>query len=717
MLLENDLIRYVESGRQVRVLWLHTEKNTVFLIDVLDEIAIPFELSQQTLIEDLMSKRAVTVDDPFQQLTLEDKIKASYRAIRDKAMRIIQPIVIQKPAVFYSNKRWRLINDAIRLNQCNHKTIYRYLRKFWQKGQHPNALLPDYSNSGGKGKVREIGIIKRGRPRKYIQSVGINVSEDMRKTFLVAVSRYYVTNKRFTLKNCYKKMLKEFFCKKSIDPYSGRVTLFPIEGEDDSHFPTFAQFQYWVDKDNNRLDMKRKRLGSRVYDKDMRGLISTSNSEVWGPGARFQIDATIADVYLLSRIDRRKIIGRPVIYVVIDVYSRMIVGLYIGLENPSWVAAMMALGNTVEDKQAFCKKYGVEIEPEDWPCHHLPAAVLGDRGEIASGLIDNLINNFFVEIESSAPFRADWKGIVEQRFALLPAVFKPYVDGYIQTDYQERGATDYRLDATLDIDQFTAITIESVLYFNNAHEIKNYDKDHDLAAADFAAVPIQLWEWGISNKSGSLRNYPADRVKFSLMPSSEATITEFGIKLRSTYYTCQRAMQEGWFDKARQDGRTKVQVSYEPRDMDFIYIHAPDKVEGYEVCQLTPRSRAYVNSTSWEIEQAEHSSKVRSAEHAPKERMASLNLIANIEAVVESAKDMKPPSMGVSATSRTKDIRQNRLIEKSDNRKTEVIRLGDAAKPVPRNIPNNIVRFPAGQDDDYDEPDITQIIKSGKEDA
>ncbi len=51
-----------------------------------------------------------------------------------------------------------------------------------------------------------------------------------------------------------------------------------------------------------------------------------------GPGSRYEIDATIADVYLLSA-DRQRVIGRPTLYVVVDVFSRMVAGFYIGLET------------------------------------------------------------------------------------------------------------------------------------------------------------------------------------------------------------------------------------------------------------------------------------------------------------------------------------------------------------------------------------------------
>src|SRR5690606_15397502 len=139
----------------------------------------------------------------------------------------------------------------------------------------------------------------------------------------------------------------EFFSVKGTDPETGRIVHIRQEQiEAQGGIPSFDQFQYWSNKDHLRLEIKRKRMGAKRYDKDMRGLLGTSNAQVIGPGSRYQIDATIADVYLVSRLDPSLIVGRPVVYVVIDVFSRLITGIYIGLEGPSWVSAMMALANT-----------------------------------------------------------------------------------------------------------------------------------------------------------------------------------------------------------------------------------------------------------------------------------------------------------------------------------------------------------------------------------
>ena len=114
------------------------------------------------------------------------------------------------------------------------------------------------------------------------------------------------------------------------------------------------------------------------------------------------------------------------------------------------VSAMMALANTATDKVAYCAQFGIAIQPEDWPAHHLPGILLGDRGEIESEKIDTLINSFNVTVENTSSYRADWKGVVESRFRLLPAKFKAYTPGYIDVDYRQRGGTDYRLDAVLN---------------------------------------------------------------------------------------------------------------------------------------------------------------------------------------------------------------------------------------------------------------------------
>ncbi|MCO7034779.1 DDE-type integrase/transposase/recombinase, partial [Vibrio paracholerae] len=158
------------------------------------------------------------------------------------------------------------------------------------------------------------------------------------------------------------------------------------------------------------------------------------------PGSRFEIDATIADIYLVSDSNRSWIVGRPVVYVVVDVFSRLIVGLYIGFENPSYVAAIQALQTAMTDKVALCHQYGIEIEAQDWPAIGLPDAILADRGELLGSQIESLEKSFSVRVENTPPYRGDAKGIVERNFKTIQADFTPFAPGVVTgTMVKKRG--------------------------------------------------------------------------------------------------------------------------------------------------------------------------------------------------------------------------------------------------------------------------------------
>jgi hypothetical protein len=195
----------------------------------------------------------------------------------------------------------------------------------------------------------------------------------------------------------------------------------------------------------------------------------------FGPGSIFQVDATIADIYLVSSLDRTRIIGRPVIYMVIDVFSRMIVGLYVGLEGPSWAGAMMAVANATTDKVAFCAEYGIKITDADWPCRYLCESFLADRGEFLGYSSDVLVDRLNIPVANCPPYRADWKGIVEQSFRRLNVKTIHWQPGAVRKcKGGRRGERDYRLDATLDLKGFTQLMINTALSHNLHRHIDNY---------------------------------------------------------------------------------------------------------------------------------------------------------------------------------------------------------------------------------------------------
>ncbi len=699
----NNLIEWVdESGNNFveRILWIDEGYVIAFTIDINVKTGFPSPKRVSDIQEAINEGHALKLKtDPWARIVRDEDLSDKEKEIRDKYWDIISPIVIQEPSIYYRDQRGSLIKQVI--EQYNHqrsegklieRSVYQFIRRYWQRGKDKNSLLPDYENSGSKGKVRASGEKKRGRPRKYSHEpeigVGINITEEDKKIFRLAVTKFYHNRKENYLTTAYDLMIKDYYSEETIYDENGvkkHILITPDKR------PTLTQFKYWYDVEQG--DIRKKiisRRGVKKYALEHRAITGNSTMETIGPGSRYQIDATIADVFLVSAYNRNWIVGRPVIYVVIDVFSRMITGVYVGLEGPSWIGAMMALANTASDKVAFCKEYGIEIAEDDWACHHIPDAILGDRGELAGMKVETLIPNLGIRIENAAPYRADWKGLVERHFGIIHGHIKPFVPGYIDKDFRERGARDYRLDNKLDIEQFTEIIIKIILYHNNEHYLDKYERDEAMIADDVTPIPRELWQWGIANRSGRLRTIPEDIVKLNLMPTGNATITERGIKFKRMYYTCEKAKNEFWFEKSRSNLLSrlekKLEISYDIRKPDYIYLRSPDGREFEKCCLLESESR-YFHKNLHEIEYLLAMEELQRQKNKGVKQQQKVDLITEIESVVSRAKIMTEETKDDKLSNREKTIgiRDNRSTEKAKRRENEGFEIGKSDNKNPNN--------------------------------
>lgn len=495
--------------------------------------------------------------------------------------------------------------------------------------------------------------------------------KQQRKYFRIAINRYYENTKENSLIEAYDMMLKEYYSQDyRIEDGVRKPIIIPI-----CEIPSLDQFKYWYQKEKNIKEALKKRKGSKKYELKNRAVLGKSDSDLMGPGSLYQIDATVADVYLVSRYNSNWIIGRPVIYVVIDAFSREVAGLYIGLEGPSWIGAMMALVNAFSDKVKYCSECGINIDEEDWPCYHTPQAILGDRGEMEGKMPETMIANLGIRISNAPPYRADWKGIVEQRFNLLDIKVKPLVPGHIDVDFRQRGGKDYRCDAKLDIYQFTQVIIKCILYYNNQHWMDEYNTNEMMITDNITPIPRELWYWGIEKRSGRLKTRPEDIIKLNLMPAAKATIRENGIRFKNMFYSCERAIDEMWFEKARNKGSWKVNISYDIRNMDYIYIRSDDG-RSFEKCYILD-DRRYKGKTLDEIDYLDAFDRLKKDKNKGELIQSKVDLLSDIESIVSEAEKMtseqKDPT--ISKASMVKGIRDNRKREKTENRKSEAFEL------------------------------------------
>jgi putative transposase len=661
-----------------RVLWINREGDAIVTYELNTYNALPVFKKLSEMEELLNLKEIETVEYNSMPMFDYDDISESSKQIIENRWNVIKSLVTCEPDIYISKRRGAMIEKVTEENSTIKKTIYKWLRKYWEDGKTKSALLPDIYKCGGMGKTKSVGIKKRGRPSKKISDIqinnetnselnqgtisqdGINITDDIRDKISRGYKKFYANKQEMTYVQAYQRTLEGYFSKGNYKNQNGIIV--PIIDLDNS--PSLTQFKYWGKQSFSEIEMNKFRKGEIKHELYHRAVVGESTIESFGPGRRFQIDATIADIYLVNRLNKNYIIGRPVVYMVIDVFSRMIVGFYVGLEGPSWMGAMMALYNTTRNKIELCKEFGINIEEGEWDCCNLPDSITVDRGEMESTKPLNLIQNLGVRIDILPPYRADWKGIIEQNFRRLNNKTLHWLKGTVKKQYRVRGEEDYRLGALLDLEEFTKVIILSIIYFNGRY-MNYYDKDEQMIRDDVLPIPKDLWRWGIANRTGLLKSYPEDVIKFNLMPSIECSITYRGLLFQKRRYSSEEAVNSGVFERARKSGNIKVKISFDPRNIDYIYVHEKGGFIKYSLVDNIKRN-LYLEEVACAIEMEEK----EAVDFSRTDIQNTAELNASIDMINEGA-NKKFKETQDSNNKRIKNIKSNRKEEKEFNREKE----------------------------------------------
>ena len=609
---KNMVIEWISHdgpARIERVLWTNPTGTHVVTIhirnrgDVKDVRARPELRTWAELDAAILKGEAKILDgDPYAvPLLLPRELSKKQRARRDLLWGAIAPLVqLDDPSIFAPDLYSKLVSAVVKRTKLTRPTVDAAVQRYWQRGMTANALVPDFDLCGGAGKSKSATTTKRGRPRKLRDGVpvvtGINVDAAMQIVFETAYKKFFQEEKR-TLRGAYQRMLEVLLHRGYVQQERLWIPVILPEQER----PSFEQFRYWCKKTerHDRLAAAIKRKGKRRVMLEDRAVLGRSTTGLLGPGVFFQVDATVADVHLVDE-SRMHNIGRPVFYVVIDVFSRMIVGFYIGLEHASWEAASLALVNMASRKRPYCQTLGIEIPDAQWPCHHVPRTLLADGGEFAGLNAEALARYLNVELKIAPPYRADWKGIVERNFGLMNREIH-WLPGAVRGPYT-RGDRDPRHQAALTLTELRQIMIWCIWEHNNYYRMSWYELDDEMMQDGVLPFPVNLWTCGSQKRAMYLREQSPEVVRLALLPEAEASVTREGILFNKLYYTCPQAEAEQWFIQAGMEGRWRVPVAYDRYAVvDTIQLRlrrGRDLVE----CRLLPKDEAYQGKTWLDVE-------------------------------------------------------------------------------------------------------------------
>lgn len=587
-LYRNAVIR-IKRGQQKpsleRVIFVDPKNDALYVFDMHNAHQFPQKRVLSAYNEPLESGTEFElIDYTYIRSDLRtEELTAAEISHRDRSWDIIEPIVTNEPAVFDKKERARMIKEAVKKHGVCRNHVVRRMMLYWRYGMSINALAAANLMKGGRGKLRQYTGKKRGRPVKSndIRNIGKNITKADEKNFEDAIKKHYLTRTCLTLKATYIRMIR--------DKYADVVALneAPSRSRDNTGFlsgllPSYSSFLYWSKKmiDVNVATTKRKGYLEKAQNHS--AVIGNQTDMARGPGDIYQIDSTVADLAIVDETTEKNPIGRPILYMVVDVFTRCVAGFWVGLEGPSWEGAKMALYNCTQNKVDFCARLGTPINQKDWPVQGLPRTVISDRGEMASCFPDLLKETLGVGLSLCAPGFASWKGIVESKFRLVHNTVINWIDeGKIQKFRKPKVEEDLSKLARHTLKEFKEMILAAVLEYNSSpmpyYPISNMMREYSISP-----IPTELWTSGIELVGGFHSLPQKDLLVTSLMYNKTVTINKHGLVLNKRRYTNAEDLENDYYSIARENP-VKVKVSYDPCNMKQVYVLTDSKIKTYTV--------------------------------------------------------------------------------------------------------------------------------------
>lgn len=329
-------------------------------------------------------------------------------------------------------------------------------------------------------------------------------------------------------------------------------------------YPNRRQICRVLEHDIPWLQRLLERTTKGHFNRSLRGLIARNWKGVVGPGHTWAIDSSIGDVYLRSNVNRAWIIGRPIVYLIVDVWSTAIVGFFVCLDGPSWEMAKVALFSAAASPDLTAELWGYELMQSLYPAPTMCAALMCDRGEYLSKGASITGAKLIPCLSYAPPYRPDLKGLVEVLHRIEKDRQYYFVPGAID---QRREEFELRRfdpnEAVLTVPEYAAYLYQIFTEYNlTAPREKRLDA-HMHAAGVFPS-PAGLWRYGHEMGVGVRRSLSQTELITHLLPSDKARVTRQGVMFGGMQYESKSIDEQGWTAIARNSSGWDISANYFP---------------------------------------------------------------------------------------------------------------------------------------------------------
>jgi len=534
------------------------------------------------------------------------------------------------------------------------KTTLRHIYiQYIQSGLDDMVLLDKRSSRVGELKKSPYKYDKKrpGRTADDEFSSRVIVDDTIQKQFDEAIKER-LSGRCKTYDSAYSWLVSKYYSESYVQDGS-----LVIGQQSEIKIPSKRQFTYYARKKVSQQAIDIVKTSKQEVRNDKRLLLSDTYNDALGPGDLVEIDAVEVDVALVSSHDRKQAIGRPILYLMIDVFTRMIIAMTVSLHNNAVLALTNLFLNLSDDKKEYCAKYGHFINDTAWVSNIIPRRIRVDRGsDFKSDPFGKICEELGIDRQLVPGATGSLKGNIEQEFRTLHAAQKPHLDG--KGVISQRHDSNHHKEAVLTIEEYTKMAVDFVLH-HNTMACSNYPLTADMIKNGVHAVPYELWQYG-SQKYGMPRPITnLDMFRYTLMEPVKASIDRSGIVSNELYYinTTDQALLDKMY--ALQNKRESFEARIDPRDVTNLYYLKNGQLMIAGLNPLKTANDGFEGMTLFEYKAFLKEKRKLVKEGEIRTQRAKNSLFAAQDAIVNEAM-----SMNTSGYANTKGIRDARSQEK-----------------------------------------------------
>lgn len=426
------------------------------------------------------------------------------------------------------------------------------------------------------------------------------------------------------------------------DGYSVKMVTLPEEERSVS----YKMLYNYIRKHTEDYSCKGK--DERDKQNNNRQLVGNSRTGVYELGQIVEADEMELGCYVVDQNDGETVLGKAVVYCMVEVLSGICIGAYVSLENNSMRGFQQVFLSLLEPHKNQTKGYNIDYDEEDWPSMIVPNEIRCDRGsEYMSKAYSKAMGELGIRNTPVPPGCGSLKGVVESFNGLVQTYLKAQLknNGYIEDKY--RGGDLAKGAACLTLEEIRGLVYQSVILYNRRVFEGLIDKKY--VDNNVSPTPKGIFAYekahGRAGDPTNVNDATRPAYLFAMLAKEEEKRKFTWNRRKGIVYTFYKTelrfySQEPWFlDILKDEPHPEdIEVRYNVDDIRNVYIRYKKEIHRVPLAEKIEQQYTYADLT-WD-EYDECIRKKRDSKVMKEAKQVYLDTKLNLQDTVEKQAEM-----------------------------------------------------------------------------